>query len=84
MYCLSGMKFPFHLKAKQTFIDKYYGNDIEVISTSLQELKLKGVKIIGKINNCKLDEILFIDDNFDVITLLKKNGVKALLVDNLE
>jgi len=45
MYCLSGMKFSFHLKAKQNFINKYYGNDIEVISTSSQELKLKGVKI---------------------------------------
>lgn len=84
MYCLSGMKFSFHLKAKQTFINKYYGNDIEVISTSSQELKLKGVKIIGKINNSELDEILFIDDNSDVITLLKENGVKSLLVNNIE
>lgn len=84
MYCLSGMKFSFHLKAKQTFIDKYYGKDIEAISTSLQELKIKGVKIIGKINNCKLDEILFIDDNADVITQLEENGVKAILVDNIE
>ena len=84
MYCLSGMKFSFHLKAKQTFINKYYGNDIEVISTTSQELKLKGVKIIGKINNCELDEILFIDDNPDVITLLEKNGVKSLLVNNIE
>ena len=49
MYCLSGMKFSFHLKAKQAFIDKNYGNGIEVITSSTQELKLKGVKIIGKI-----------------------------------
>lgn len=83
MYCLSGMKFSFHLKAKQIFIDKYYGNDIEVISTSEQELKLKGIRIIAKLNNCKLDEILFIDDNSDVITLLEKNGIKALHVDNI-
>ena len=62
MYCLSGMKFSFHLKAKQSFINKHYGEDIEVISNSSQELKLKGVKIIQKINNCNLDEILFIDD----------------------
>lgn len=84
MYCLSGMKFSFHLKAKQAFIDKYYGNDIEVISTTSQELKLKGVKIIAKINNCELNEILFIDDNTDVITLLEKNGVKSLLVNDIE
>ena len=83
MYCLSGMKFSFHLKAKQTFIDKYYGNDIEVISTSEQELKLKGIRVLAKLNNCKLNEILFIDDNLDVIALLEKNGVKAIHVDNI-
>ena len=78
MYCVSGMKFSFHLKAKQTFIDKYYGNDIEVISTSEQELKLKGIRVLAKLNNCKLNEILFVDDNLDVIALLEKNGVKAI------
>lgn len=83
MYCLSGMKFSFHLKAKQAFINKHYGNDIEVISTSEQELKLKGIRIIAKLNNCKLDEILFIDDNLDVIALLEKNGIKAIHIDNI-
>ena len=83
MYCLSGMKFSFHLKAKQTFVNKYYGNDIEVISTSEQDLKLKGIRIIAKINNCKLDEILFVDDNLDVVALLEKNGIKAIHIDNI-
>lgn len=83
MYCLSGMKFSFHLKAKQTFINEHYGNDIEVISTSEQELKLKGIRVIAKINNCKLDEILFIDDNLDVIALLGKNGIKAIHIDDI-
>lgn len=64
------MKFSFHLKAKQTFINKYYGSDIEVISTSEQKLKLKGTRIIAKLNDCKLNEILFVDDNLEVITLL--------------
>ena len=63
MYCLSGMKFSFHLKAKQNFINKYYGDDIEVLSSSTQDLKLDGVKIIQRINNCNLDEMIFIDDN---------------------
>ena len=75
MYCLSGMKF--------SFLDKYYGNDIEVISTSEQELKLKGIRVLAKLNNCKLNEILFIDDNLDVIALLQKNGIKAIHVDNI-
>lgn len=83
MYCLSGMKFSFHLKAKQSFINKHYGKDIEVISTSSQELKLKGVKIIQKINNCNLDEILFIDDRQDVIELLTQSGVKGISVEDI-
>lgn len=84
MYCLSGMKFSFHLKAKQNFINKYYGNDIEVISASSQQLKLDGVKIIQKLNNCSFDEILFIDDREDVIELLKDNGINTILVNELE
>ena len=84
MYCLSGMKFSFHLKAKQNFINKHYGNDIEVISASTQELKLDGVKIIQKFNNCDLKEILFIDDRDDVINLLNNNGIKSILVKDIE
>lgn len=84
MYCLSGMKFSFHLKAKQSFIDKHYGNDIEVISTASQQLKVEGVKIIQKFNDCKLEEILFIDDRSDVINLLNSNGITSILVKDIE
>lgn len=84
MYCLSGMKFSFHLKAKQSFINKYYGNDIEVISTASQELKVDGIKIIQKLNDCKLEEILFIDDRQDVIDILRNNGINSILVNNIE
>ena len=84
IYCLSGMKFSFHLKAKQYFINKHYGDDIEVISTASQELKIDGVKIIQKLNDCKLEEILFIDDRDDVINLLNSKGIKSILVTNLE
>ena len=84
MYCLSGMKFSFHLKAKQNFINKHYGDDIEVISASTQELKLDGVKIIKRLNNCNLEEILFIDDRSDVIDLLNANGINSILVKDIE
>ena len=40
LYCVSGMDFSFHLKAKEYFVHKYYWNDIEVISTGNQELKM--------------------------------------------
>ncbi len=84
MYCLSGMKFSFHLKAKQSFINKYYGDDIEVISTASQELKVDGIKIIQKLNDCKLQEILFIDDRQDVIDILRNNGINSILANNIE
>ena len=83
MYCLSGMKFSFHLKAKQNFVNKHYCNDIEVISASTQELKLDGVKIIQRLNSCNLEEILFIDDRQDVVELLNANGITAILVNDI-
>ena len=84
MYCLSGMKFSFPVKAKQNFINKHDGDDIEVISASTQELKLDGVKIIKRLNNCNLEEILFIDDRSDVIDLLNANGINSILVKDIE
>ena len=84
MYCLSGMKFSFHLKAKQNFINNHYGNDIEVIYASTQELKLDGVKIIKRLNSCDLEEILFIDDRDDVIKLLNSHGIKSILVKDIK
>ena len=83
MYCLSGMKFSFHFKAKQNFINKHYGNDIELISASSQQLKLDGIKIIQKLNNCNLDEILFIEDLEDTIKYLSNNGVKTINVNDM-
>ena len=78
MYCLSGMKFSFHFKAKQSFINKYYGTDIELVSAGNQQLKLDGIKILAKANNCSLDEILFIEDFEDTITYLKGNGINVI------
>lgn len=84
MYCLSGMKLTFHLEAKQAFINKHYGSDIKILSTSVQELKVKDTKILQKINNCNLDEILFVDDRKDVIELLLNNGIKAINVNDIK
>ena len=39
LYCLTGTKFSFHIKAKENFVHKYYSNDIEVISARSQKLK---------------------------------------------
>ena len=84
IYCVSGMKFSFHLKAKEYFVHKYYGSDIEVISARNQELKIDAAKIISKINNCKLDEVLFVDDMEENIINFNKTGIIALLPNDVE
>ena len=84
MYCLSGMKFSFHFRAKQDFINKKYGNDIELISVGTQQLKLDGIKIISKVNNCNLNEILFIDDLEDTVSYLKSNGINAININEIK
>lgn len=84
IYCVSGMKFSFHLKAKEYFIHKYYGNDIEVISTRNQELKVDAVKIISKVNNCNLNEILFVDDIEENIINFNGIGINALLPNDVD
>lgn len=84
VYCLSGMKFSFHLKAKQYFVNKNYGNDIEVLSTASQELKIDGVKIIQRINNCNLNEILFVDDIEENVIRLNNLGVCSLLPEQID
>lgn len=84
MYCVSGMKFSFHLKAKEHFIHKYYSDNIEVISARNQQLKCDAAKIIGRINECNLNEILFVDDNKDNIIRLNNIGIQALLPEEIE
>ena len=84
IYCVSGMKFSFHLRAKEYFVHKYYGNDIEVISTRNQQLKIDAAKIISKVNNCNLNEILFVDDIEENIIDFDKIGINALLPGNVD
>lgn len=84
IYCVSGMKFSFHLKAKKYFVHKYYGNDIEVISTRNQELKIDATKIISKINNCNLNEVLFVDDIEKNIINFNRIGINALLPNDVD
>ena len=84
MYCLSGMKFSFHFKAKQNFIKKHYGDDIELVSAGTQQLKLDGIKIIQRMNNCSLDETIFIDDYKDTINYLNDNGIKTIDVNDIK
>ena len=81
LYCLSGMKYSFHFEAKRAFVEEHYGKDIEMLFTASQDRKLKCVKVLAKMNDCALDEVLFVDDRQDVIELLSEAGVQAILAD---
>lgn len=84
LYCLTGTKFSFNIKAKENYVHKHYGDDIEIIWCYPQERKVDAVKIVKKLNNCELKEILFVDDMKDNINRLNNLGICALLIDELE
>lgn len=84
LYCLTGVKFSFHLKAKEHFVHKYYDKDIEIISTQSQERKTDATRIIQKINKCELNEILFVDDLEENIKRLNSLGVNAFLPEETQ
>ena len=84
IYCVSGMKFSFHLKTKENFVHKYYSNDIEVISTRTQELKCEAVKILKCINDCKVHELLFVDDIEENIIRFHDIGIYAFTPKEIE
>ena len=84
LYVLSGMKFSFQFKAKENFVHKHYGDDIEVIMAKSQEMKVDGVNVIQRINDCKLDEILFVDELEENKQRYEKLGINALLPSEVE
>ena len=82
LYCLSGMKYSFHFEAKRAFVRAHYGDDIEMLFAASQEKKLECAKVLAKMNDCRLDEVLFVDDRRDVIELMEKNGIIAIQAKN--
>lgn len=84
IYCLSGMRFSFHQKAKEYFVHKYYSDTIEVIQTRPQESKVDAVEIMKRIHNCDYNEILFIDDIEEMVTQVRDMGIHAFLPGEIE
>ena len=82
LYCLSGMKYSFHFEAKRAFVKEHYGEDIEMLFAASQDRKLKCVKVLQKMNDCALEEILFVDDRRDVVDLMRQNKINAVLTED--
>ena len=58
------------MKAKENFIKSHYGDDIEFIMVSSQEIKNDVLRILCQLNLCEPSNVLFIDD-------LKENIARA-------
>lgn len=79
LYLLTGMPFSFNFQAKAAFTHKHYGDDIECLSTMNQEHKIDALKVIMKLNGCKREEILFVDDMPENIKRINAAGFIGLL-----
>lgn len=84
MYCLSGMRFSLHYKAKETFINEYYGADVKLVSSASQELKADVLHMLAKIHNCSKNEVLFVDDLPTNISSLVELGYWAVNVNCID
>ena len=83
LYCISGMKHTLHYKAKEAFIHKHYGLDIELIASGSQERKADVLRVLQSVNNCNPDEVLFVDDRQTTVDFLCKQGFNAILASDI-
>ena len=83
LYCVSGMKHTLHFKAKETFIHRHYGLDIELIAAGSQERKAAVLRVLQSVYDCRADEVLFVDDQQSIVDLLCKHGFSAILAGNV-
>lgn len=83
LYCVSGMKHTLHFKAKEAFIHKHYGLDIELIAAGSQERKADVLRVLQSAYDCHADEVLFVDDQQSTVDLLCKRGFSAILASDI-
>jgi hypothetical protein len=82
IYCLSHMPYSFMLEAKQRFIDKYYGDDIEVIACGTVKDKIDAVDILHSMYSNEYyrpETWIVVDDLWDTISVMRSKGYKAML-----
>ena len=82
-YCLSGMRFSLHFKAKEAFINNHYGSDVKLLSCGTQALKADMLQMLEKIHNCNAGEILFVDDLSENIAQLSSLGYWAVNINDV-
>lgn len=78
MFCVTGMRFSLHLSAKEAFIRKHYGNDIELIAAAGQERKIDVVRILIRHFGIQPEQLMFVDDMQKTLALLKPTGITCV------
>lgn len=78
MYCISKMRFSLHMEAKKQFVKKHYGDDIEFVMASSQEMKNDILRILCKEHNIEPSEVLFIDDLKENVDRAHDAGYKVI------
>lgn len=83
MLVLSGMRFSLHANAKQSFINRYYGEDIQLLTAASQERKEDVVRLLMKAHKLKPEEIPFVDDIRANVQRMAELGVTAFHVSEI-
>ena len=78
MFCVTGMRFSLHLSAKEAFIRKHYGNDIELIAAAVQERKIDVVRILIRHFGIQPEQLMFVDDMQKTLALIKPAGITCV------
>ena len=85
MFCVTGMRFSLHMSAKNAFIKKYYGDDIELITSAGQERKSDVVRILIRHFNIQPEQVLFVDDMQSTLDKLSNDtGITSVHVSGIK
>ena len=72
MFCVTGVRFScLHIPAKNAFIKKHYGDDIELIAAAGQEHKSNVVRVLIRHFDITPEQVLFVDDMQKTLDILK-------------
>lgn len=79
MMVLSKMRFSLHLEAKKRFVEEHYGKDIEFHLASTNAQKIETMKIFSKVYGADYNEILYVDDLLENVSMAREIGITAIL-----
>lgn len=83
IFCLSLMEYSLNLKAKECFVHQNYGDDIEMLSAGSVDAKLKTLDYLSEILELPESEILYVDDDSEILELAKRRGYSTVPIQKI-